>query len=227
MGGKALIVVDVQNDFLTGTLSLNDCPAKQDGVKTVPVINKLINNKDWDLIVYTFDWHPNSHISFVTNSHKFPKHPDSPVTEKAEVYNKVIFDINGSRREQVLWPPHCIQGSWGAELHKDLIVPADSCRVYKGLSKDVDSYSAFYDNDKINETNLRQLLLDQAIDTTYICGVATDVCVNFTAVDSHEIGFQTHVVMDACAGVSHEGIRESMEKWKSIGISVISSDEVY
>lgn len=223
---KALIVVDVQNDFLTGSLSLSSCPAKQDGLRTVPVINKLINQQEWDLVVYTFDWHPNNHLSFVTNAHKIPKHPDSPVTEKFEVYNKVIYDIDGTAREQVLWPPHCIQGSWGAELHKDLHVTKDGCRVYKGQNKHIDSYSAFYDNGKLSETNLRKLLLDNDVDTIYVCGVATDVCVSFTAIDGCEIGFKTYVVIDACAGVSHDGIRSCIEKWKSSGITLITSDEI-
>lgn len=227
MGRKALIVVDLQNDFLTGTLSLNDCPAKQDGVKTIPVINRLIEGQDWDLVVYTFDWHPNGHISFVTNAHKFKKHPDSKGNhEKAEVYNELVFEIDGKARSQVMWPPHCIQGSWGAELHKDLKVTKDGCRVYKGLNKEVDSYSAFFDNDKMAETCLRKLLHDQNITSTYVCGVATDVCVNFTAVDSHELGFKTHVIMDGCAGVSEEGISACVGKWKEMGIQVITSEEM-
>jgi len=127
---RALIVVDMQNDFLTGTLSLKDCPAKQDGVKVVSIINDIIKKNNWDLVVYTFDWHPNNHISFVTNAQKYVQHEKSEVsTTKAEIYDKITFDIDGLPQEQIMWPPHCIQNSWGAKLHSDLYV-TDTCFDY-------------------------------------------------------------------------------------------------
>jgi len=226
MGKRALIVVDMQNDFLTGTLALSGCPAKQDGVTLVPVINKLIKECKWDLVVYTFDWHPNEHISFVTNAHKFKKHPDSQVTDIAEVRDKVIFDINGSRREQVVWPPHCIQGSDGAKLQKDIIVAENAVNILKGQNVEVDSYSAFYDNDKLNETELQQVMKQHNIDETFICGVATDVCVNFTAIDSNQIGFKTNVILDAIAGVAEESIKSTIENWQQIGVNLTTSHKM-
>jgi len=191
MHKKALIVVDMQNDFLTGTLSLKECPAKQDGVKIIPTINRLISKAEWDLIIYTLDWHPTKHISFVTNAHNYQQHVDSKIaTSKAEVYDKVVFDIDGKSREQIMWPPHCIQNSWGSKLHDNLLIKENSKKVYKGVNETVDSYSAFFDNDKINETTLQSILRENKIESTYICGVATDVCVNYTATDSNQLGFK-------------------------------------
>ena len=140
--------------------------------------------------------------------------------ECAEVYDKVVFNVeDDQKREQVLWPPHCVQGSWGAELHEDVYVrslsitlswiyvyilflcnfmrchyvpqvPAGSVTVKKGVNTSLDSYSAFFDNDKINETELCQVLQSHGIDRTFICGLATDICVNFTATHSNELGFK-------------------------------------
>nr|CAB3256972.1 isochorismatase domain-containing protein 2-like [Phallusia mammillata] len=223
-----LLVVDMQNDFISGSLAMKDCPAKQDGNHTIHVVNKLTSLPNWDLIVYTKDWHPADHISFVTNAYKFERHEESTIDPtSAEVYDKVVFNVDGNqRREQVLWPPHCIQSSWGSELHPDLLVANGSHIVTKGMDKHVDSYSAFFDNQHLQETELRELLQRNNITHVFVCGVATDVCVNFTVQDSLDLGYQTYLVEDACAGVSWQNIEVQVKKLVEKKANIIQSDQV-
>ena len=119
---SALLVVDVQNDFISGSLALKNSPACQDGEEVVQAINNILDENTFDFIVYTMDWHPEDHCSFVTNVDKYPLHESSPVNaEDAKVFDKVIY--GGEKPiEQVMWPPHCIQDSEGAELHSELKV---------------------------------------------------------------------------------------------------------
>ena len=116
------MVVDVQNDFIAGSLALKNSPAKQDGEEVVKIINKILEENSFDFVVYTIDWHPEDHCSFVTNVDKYPLHESSPVSaEEAKVFDKVVYDAE-KVFEQVLWPPHCIQNSEGAKLHPELMV---------------------------------------------------------------------------------------------------------
>lgn len=216
----ALIVIDMQNDFLTGSLALKDCPAKQDGEKCIGDVNKLTKLDSFDVVVYSLDWHPKDHISFVNNVSNFPRHPNSKVDiNNVQVYDNVIFQMNdNSPLEQVMWPAHCVQNSWGAELHKDLTIVQDSFLVYKGTNKLVDSYSAFFDNARLSKTNLEEILRNNNVTKVVLCGVATDVCVNFSAKDSASLGFDTTVIVDACAGVTTENISKALKEWQQLGI---------
>uniref|UniRef100_H2ZGM6 nicotinamidase n=1 Tax=Ciona savignyi TaxID=51511 RepID=H2ZGM6_CIOSA len=225
---SALIIVDMQNDFLTGSLALKECPAHENGEEIVEVINSLAKMEAWGCLWrILLDWHPADHISFVTNATKFKQHAESAVnTDVAQVYNRVVFDVdNGVRREQVLWPVHCIQGSWGAELHKDLNVVAGSFMIKKGISTSLDSYSAFFDNDGIHETELRKILQTKGIERVFVCGVATDVCVAYTVNDSRKLGFETYIIEDACKGVHHDEIIKSKSSMKLSGVNCITSQE--
>ena len=114
--------MDVQNDFISGSLAMKNSPANEDGEEVVEIINSILEEFSFDLVVYTIDWHPDDHCSFVTNVHKYPLHESSPVNaEDAKVFDNVIYE--GEKiMEQVMWPPHCIQHSEGAKLHKDLKV---------------------------------------------------------------------------------------------------------
>ena len=117
-----MIAVDVQNDFISGTLSLKNLPAKQDGEDVVPVINKLKKDVAFDLAVFTLDWHPCDHCSYHSNVHKYPIHETSKIkAADANMYDVVVYD-GDVHIEQTLWPIHCEQGSWGAKLHVDLKV---------------------------------------------------------------------------------------------------------
>lgn len=119
---SALLIVDVQNDFISGSLALKNCPAGEDGEEVVSVIQELLSKKMFSVVAYSFDWHPSDHCSFVDNVSLYPLHSSSQVTaEKAKVFDVVVYD-KIPIIDQVLWPRHCVMNSWGAELHKDLTV---------------------------------------------------------------------------------------------------------
>lgn len=116
-------MIDVQNDFITGSLALKNSPAQQDGAEVVPVINDILTNHAFDVIVYTFDWHPDDHCSFVTNVGKYPIESSCEITaDNVKVFDKVIYDLHDTPMTQEIWPEHCVQNSEGAELHADLMV---------------------------------------------------------------------------------------------------------
>ena len=176
---KALIIVDVQNDFCPGG-SL----AVENGFDIIPVINKLQSDVDFDLIVATQDWHPTNHGCF------------------ASVQNAPVFSMgNLSGMDQVMWPDHCVQGTLGAEFQKDLNLLKIRKVFKKGMDPSVDSYSGFCDNGGKNSTGLSTFLKMNDIEETYVCGLATDYCVKFTAIDSVKEGFKTSIIIDASAGI--------------------------
>ena len=192
---KALIIVDVQRDFSVPGGSLY----VKDGEKIVPGINELIENGDFDCIVATQDWHPAGHGSFASN------HPGKNPFEMGE--------LNG--KPQMLWPNHCVQDTPGAEFHPDLKVPEWAYIVRKGLDRKVDSYSAFYDNDKRASTGLTEYLKSVDVDEVEICGLAFNFCVMFTALDAIGEGFQVSVIEKLCRSVEmnpgdHEKAKQEM-----------------
>lgn len=171
---KALIIVDIQNDFLEGG-SL----AVPNGNEVIPVINELQN--DFELIVTTQDWHPENHKSFAKNHHG-----------KTEFE---IVDLNGL--QQVLWPVHCVQGSFGAEFHKDLEMTKIEAIFRKGMDAEIDSYSGFYDNGKRKNTGMAGYLKNRNVSEVFVCGLAADYCVYFTANDALDLGFKTTIIDNA------------------------------
>lgn len=171
---KALLIVDVQNDFLHG--GPLEVPK---GNEIIPIINLL--QRDYDVIVATQDWHPENHQSFAS------QHPD-----------RVVFDlINLHGLEQVLWPNHCIQGSNGAELATTLQQNAISAIFRKGLQCEVDSYSGFFDNGRRNNTGLHGYLQERGITEVHVCGLAADFCVFYSAMDALTLGYKTAIVTRA------------------------------
>jgi nicotinamidase-related amidase len=180
----AFVIVDVQNDFIDGTLALINCPAKQDGITVVPVINEIIRTVPFNVIAYTLDWHPQDHCSFIENVQMRKIHSKSKIKENFKAYDTVIFEEYPDA-EQKLWPAHCVVDSDGAKLHPKLTVideKTDSMNrqavyVKKGSKSDIDSYSAFFDNCKLNETTLHNDLQKHNITDLYVCGLAADVCV--------------------------------------------------
>lgn len=224
---RALIVVDVQNDFISGSLALSNCPSKHDGSEVVTPINKVVTLPFWDIVAYSKDWHPPDHISFVTNAKHYKPHADNKTDiDNAQVFDYCIFDVEGTTVDQVLWPAHCIQNSEGAEFHKDLKIVQDGITVHKGINTGIDSYSAFFDNNRRSETILRQVLQDAGITEVYVCGLATDVCVNFTAFDAKSLGFKTVVIEDCCRGVDADKCEETFRKMEEAGMDIVTSDEV-
>lgn len=176
---KAFIVVDVQNDFCPGG-SL----AVKDGDQVVSVINE--RRRQFDLTVFTQDWHPRGHASFASS------HPGTTPGQ--------VIRLDG--QAQVMWPDHCVQESKGAAFHPDLDVRPQDPVVHKGELPRVDSYSGFMDNDREHETGLRTLLQERGVDEVYVAGLATDYCVKFTVLDALRFGFKTYVYRAGCRAVN-------------------------
>ena len=176
---KAFLVVDVQNDFCPGgSLEVRA------GDEVVPFINA--KRREFELVVFTQDWHPANHQSFAS------QHP-----------GKRPFDvIDLHSQSQVLWPDHCVQGTRGAEFHPGLDVRAEDPVFRKGQLAAVDSYSGFLDNDRRNETGLREFLQQQGVAEVYVVGLATDVCVRFTVLDAVQFGFRAFIYPAGCRAVN-------------------------
>lgn len=203
---KALIVVDIQNDFCEGG-SL----AVENAHKIIPVANKVIDffNKNHSLVVATKDWHPANHKSFAKNS--------SRTIGEVGILNNL---------PQVWWPEHCIENTYGSNFHPDLKKIENI--IYKGTDSEIDSYSGFFDNGKLKNTELLTLLKNNHISEVFILGLATDYCVKHTVLDALELGFKVNVIEDGCKGVnllpndSENAIREMKEK----GANIIKSDDL-
>ena len=177
---KALILVDIQNDFIPG-----GALAVSGGDAVVPVANALTRSGGFDLVVATQDWHPPGHESFAA-SHD-GREPGQ------------VIDLHGL--DQVLWPVHCVQESPGAEFVDALDTDAVDAVFRKGTDPAIDSYSGFYDNGRRKATGLGAWLTERGVTEVVVCGLATDYCVKFTALDALGEGFATTVVTDACRGV--------------------------
>ncbi|KAF8781513.1 Nicotinamidase like protein [Argiope bruennichi] len=173
----ALLIIDVQNDFIDGSLALKNCSAKQDGYEVVPIINELIENIQFNVLVYSLDYHPEEHISFFDNIQLYElSNENEKSVGDLKLFDTVWFQ-GPPKMEQKLWPKHCIAGTWGSELHQDLKVPEDSVFIYKGTNPKIDSYSAFWDNMKLFKTELNDLLKQKNVTHVFVCGLAYDHCV--------------------------------------------------
>ncbi|TRY67685.1 hypothetical protein TCAL_02948 [Tigriopus californicus] len=224
---SAFIVVDVQNDFISGSLSISKCSAGHNGEEVVPAINKLVETVPFNVYAYSLDWHPADHLSFVDNVHLRKFHASSKIQDPSRVkeMDTVVFE-GPPMTEQRLWPRHCVQNSWGAEFHKDLKVPKGSIFVYKGLDSFVESYSTFYDNLKQHETKLKSELFKREVMDVYVCGLATDVCVASTAFHAQELGFRTILIDDCSRGIDMEAINEAKAQIIEDHGLVVNSSEV-
>jgi len=234
---RCLLIIDVQNDFISGTLSIAACPAKQDGGAVVSVINSLRRDNAWDTVAVSLDWHPQEHCSFAecfadgsSSSASFPLHEsqDAAAAISPPPFSQLtLLSPDGvTPMPQTLWPRHCVQHTWGSECHPDLVRSDDDVVVFKGTDAHVDSYSAFYDNQKLNQTALLKLLRARGVTHLFVTGLALDVCVAFSALHAAEEGFVVTVVEDACAGVSVEGIQGKMDAFKRAGITVARSSDI-
>jgi nicotinamidase/pyrazinamidase len=197
---KALIIVDVQNDFTS-----NGKLAVPGGESIIPIINSIKNQ--FDLVVATQDWHPQNHKSFASN-HAGKK-----------VFEKIMLD----GMEQVLWPDHCVQNSEGAALRSDLKTENVEAIFRKGMDPNIDSYSGFYDNGKKKSTGLRGYLKERNVKDVYVCGLAGDYCVYFTAVDSIANGFNTFLIDDAVKSISESDYEKAKNVLKIKGATIVFS----
>ncbi|KAF2365418.1 Isochorismatase-like [Trinorchestia longiramus] len=225
----ALLIVDVQNDFISGSLAICNCPAQHRGEEVIPPINKMLEEVKFDTVVYTLDWHPSDHVSFIDNVTKRTLHETNEIkAEDAQVYDVIVFDVhnNGHAMEQKMWPRHCVQDTWGSQLHQDLKLHEDPILIYKGTDPDVDSYSAFWDNNKMNHTALDELLKKRGITDVFVCGLAYDVCVAATANHSIEAGYRTMLIDDASRGVCSDNISNAKEQVLNTHGMVINSSQV-
>ncbi len=200
----ALLVVDVQNCFLPGG-SL----AVKDGDQVIAVINRIA--KGFAHVVMTQDWHTAGHVSFAS-SHSGKK-PFETIDLK---YGK-----------QVLWPDHCVQGTDGAALSKDLSIPQAELIIRKGYHKDVDSYSAFTEADGKTTTGLAGYLKARKLKRLFVAGLATDFCVAWSALDARKAGFETYVVEDACRGIDTQGsLAKAWADMAKAGVKRIQSGDI-
>jgi nicotinamidase/pyrazinamidase len=204
---KALLLVDIQNGFCPGGNL-----AVPDGDEVVPVANRLIDSGRYDLIVASQDWHPAGHGSFASS------HPGSKPFE--------VGTLAG--QPQMMWPDHCVQGTADAELHPALRVDDIDLIIQKGEIREVDSYSAFRDNDQGALTGLADFLEEQEVTELDICGLATDYCVKFSAFDALEMlpGIRLRFIEDASRGITPEGVAAAIEEMREHGIAIVTSKQV-
>jgi len=193
---EVLLVVDVQNDFCPG-----GALAVPDGDAVVPVINRIA--RDFSHIVLTQDWHPAGHSSFAS-AHS----GHAPLTVIEMAYGL-----------QILWPDHCVQGTDGAAFHPRLELPRAELVLRKGYHAGIDSYSAFRENDRRTATGLAAYLRERGIERVTVCGLATDFCVLYSALDARDAGFATTLVLDACRGIDHEGsLAHAIDQMRTAGV---------
>lgn len=195
-----MIVVDVQNDFCPGgTLAVGD------GHHIVPLVNRLMAH--FGRAVVTQDWHTPEHASFAA------AHPGRHPFETIEV----------AYGPQTLWPVHCVQGTHGADFHPDLDLTKAELVLRKGFDPAIDSYSAFFENDRTTPTGLDGYLRERGIGRVFLAGLATDYCVAYSALDAARLGFDVAVVLDACRGIDLDGSLEAaLDAMAAAGISFIS-----
>ncbi len=200
----ALIVVDVQNDFCPG-----GALAVPAGDAVVPVVNDLM--AQIELVILTQDWHPPGHASFASS------HAD------ANPYDLVTMAYG----PQVLWPDHCVQGTAGADFHASLEADRADVIIRKGYNPAIDSYSAFFENDRTTATGLAGLLRERQVEQLYVCGFALDYCVRYTAEDGAAHGFTVSVIEDASRAIDLDGsLAETRAAFAAAGISFISSSAI-
>ncbi len=202
---KALVVVDIQNDFLPGgALSV------QDGDRVIPIANQLMPL--FALVVTTQDWHPTDHGSFaVSHQGTQPGH---------------MIELGGL--PQVLWPVHCVQSTPGADFPPALDIAHINHLVHKGSESGIDSYSGFFDNGHRQATGLHELLQAHGIDELYLLGLATDYCVKYTALDARFLGYPTVLVVDGCRGVNltQGDVERAIEEMREAGVKIVRSEEI-
>lgn len=202
---RALILVDIQNDFTPATASKPEgALAVTDGNAVIAVANRLMS--DYEFVVATQDYHPAGHKSFAS------AHAGRNVGE--------VIDLNGL--DQLLWPDHCVQGTPGAELCDGLNKDGIDEVVVKGTDSEIDSYSGFFDNGHKKSTGLAELLRERGVDAVDVMGLATDYCVKFTALDAGKEGFKTTLLTVGCRGVDlGEGDCErAIEEMKQDGVQI-------
>jgi nicotinamidase/pyrazinamidase len=197
---NALILVDIQNDFLPG-----GALAVPRGDEVISVANE--QQRRFDLVVATQDWHPADHQSFAAN------HAGKRIGD--------LVQVNGV--PQILWPVHCVQDTSGADFAATLKRERWARVFQKGVDTEIDSYSGFFDNGRVKDTGLGSYLRQQGVDSVFVLGLTTDYCVKFTALDAVSLGFRTHLILDGCRGVNLEpdDAQRAVEAMKAAGVLLV------
>jgi nicotinamidase/pyrazinamidase len=199
-----LVAVDVQNDFCPG-----GALAVEDGDAVVPLINELA--RCFAHVIVTQDWHPRGHLSFAVN------HANRSAFETIEL----------AYGAQTLWPAHCIAGTEGASFHAELDLTVAELILRKGYRAAIDSYSAFFENDRTTPTGLTGYLHDRGLTRLFFCGLATDYCVAFSAIDAAKLGFAAYVLIDACRAIDLGGsLQLALQKMADAGVRVLRSHDL-
>ena len=201
---NALILVDIQNDFLPG----GALPVSEGG-QIVPIINRI--QPQFDLVVATQDWHPANHGSFAAN------HPGKKPGD--------LIDLDGL--PQILWPVHCVQNTTGAAFAPGLNLKQVAEVFQKGTNSPIDSYSGFFDNGHKMATGLAEYLRGRMVKDVFIAGLATDYCVKFTALDAVRLGLRAHVIEEACRGVELKSgdVARAIEEMQDAGVEFVKRVE--
>jgi nicotinamidase/pyrazinamidase len=200
----ALLVIDVQNDFCPG-----GALAVPEGDRVIAPILRIA--RLFEHIVLTQDWHLPDHASFAS------AHPG----------RKPFDEIELSYGMQTLWPDHCVQGTRGAEFHPDLILPRAELILRKGFRPQIDSYSAFYENDRLTATGLAGYLHERELKRVFLCGLAFDFCVGYSALHARRLGFEAIVIRGACRAIDLDGSAAAMEtEFERAGVSLTDSQEL-
>jgi nicotinamidase/pyrazinamidase len=198
-GKDLLVLIDIQFDFLAGgSLAV---PNAEEIIQPVSALADRFDN-----VVLTQDWHPADHSSFASNHE-----------------GKAPFDvITMPYGEQVLWPDHCLQGKQGANLAvSNVISKKAQAIIRKGFNPDIDSYSAFMENDQLTNTGLAAYAKSRGFEHIFFAGLALDYCVGFSALDARKFGFEATVVLDACRGISDEGVAEMKQRMEEAGVNIV------
>lgn len=203
MAKKALIMVDLQNDFCKGGNL-----AVPSGDEVIPLANQLQSH--FDIIIGTKDWHPQDHMSFASN------HFGHQVGDLIQV----------NHLQQILWPDHCVQESKGSQVHPLLDTSRVQKWIFKGTDKTIDSYSAFFDNAHLRATGLGDYLSGLGVEEIYILGLATDYCVKYSCLDGIKLGFKVYVIEDACRGVELKkgDVARALKEMEEVGVEIIRSE---
>jgi nicotinamidase/pyrazinamidase len=198
----ALLVIDLQNDFCPG-----GALEVADGHAIVPAVNDLLEK--FEICVLTQDWHPDEHSSFADNH------------DSAEPFSLKQMHYG----DQVLWPKHCVRGSSGADFHPELVIHGADLVIRKGFRPAIDSYSAFFENDRKTQTGLAGYLRDRGVERVVLTGLATDFCVYYSAIDARQLGFEATLVTDCCRAIDLEGsLAAAMEDMEKQGVAFVTSD---
>jgi len=200
---RALILVDIQNDFVPG----GALPVPE-GDQIIPVVNQLL--PAFDLVVATQDWHPQNHGSFASN------HPGKKIYD--------VIELNGL--EQILWPDHCVQGTAGADFVPGLNMNPVEAIFRKGTDPGIDSYSGFFDNGRKKSTGLADYLKGRGIEEVFVVGLAGEFCVNYTILDAAELGFKTYLIKDATRPLDWQNFEQAMGNMRKHGVQIVENKDL-